>query len=427
MIVAHTPNHLDSNNVAVDGSMLGAASAEGQHDAARERSLGRKITAAWALLVVNVLPYAKLNPTIGHLPHSLTRIVAQASLGLALVMALWANHHLIVRRNAYLALLFLSGATALLTSLEVGTFHMDLRCVRLIAFAVVLLLLTPWFGRRDMLLAKVHLKCMVAVVLVVVLGAILSPHKGYVHGRLEGDIWPISASDVAHYAAVAAGISIIMFLSGVLDRRRTAVIAVLSLSVLLLTHTRTGLAALVIALFVSLLSLVTWRRHARQVMLLVMVIVIPLGIANRTAVGNWWSRGQTNQQYANLTGRTVVWQALLEAPRTESQKLFGAGITNAGFQGRPIDSSWLATYEQQGLLGDLIQALIFLVLLALAATRPRSPARAVALLLVVYTLVSSYTETAFGDPTLYLLDLGVAASLLAPNWNARLEPRMLES
>jgi hypothetical protein len=48
----------------------------------------------------------------------------------------------------------------------------------------------------------------------------------------------------------------------------------------------------------------------------------------------------------------------------------------------------------------------------MAATRPRGPARAIALFLLVYCLIASFTETGLGAASTYLLDLTIAASVL---------------
>ena len=56
----------------------------------------------------------------------------------------------------------------------------------------------------------------------------------------------------------------------------------------------------------------------------------------------------------------------------------------------------------------------FLLVIFLAAwTRPAGPRRAIAIFLVVYCVVASFTETGLGDASPYLLDLAVAASLVA--------------
>ena len=94
------------------------------------------------------------------------------------------------------------------------------------------------------------------------------------------------------------------------------------------------------------------------------------------------------------------------------QEIFGFGISNSSFNGLPIDSNWLSSYQEQGLLGATLCAVILLFLLLAASFQPSGARRALALFLVTYCLVASFTEDGFTDATPYLLDLAVAASLL---------------
>jgi hypothetical protein len=100
-------------------------------------------------------------------------------------------------------------------------------------------------------------------------------------------------------------------------------------------------------------------------------------------------------------------------PRPESNVILGSGLSNDSIDGLPIDSSWVATYQDQGIVGDVFDGVMLLFLLLTALLRPRSPARAVALYLIVYCLVASFFETGLGTASTYALDLTVAASLLA--------------
>jgi len=60
-------------------------------------------------------------------------------------------------------------------------------------------------------------------------------------------------------------------------------------------------------------------------------------------------------------------------------------------------------------------AIILIFLLVMAYFQPRGSRRALALFLVTYALVASFTEVGFTDASPYLLDLAVAASLLMPS------------
>ena len=60
-------------------------------------------------------------------------------------------------------------------------------------------------------------------------------------------------------------------------------------------------------------------------------------------------------------------------------------------------------------------ATMLLFLLAAAYFQPRGVQRALALFLVTYCLVASFTEVGFTDASPYLLELTLAASLLVPS------------
>ncbi len=95
--------------------------------------------------------------------------------------------------------------------------------------------------------------------------------------------------------------------------------------------------------------------------------------------------------------------------------IFGFGLTNSSSNGLPIDSNWLASYQEQGLFGVALCATILLFLFVTAYFQPRGVQRALALFLVTYCLVASFTEVGFTDASTYLLDLTLAASLLVPS------------
>ena len=63
----------------------------------------------------------------------------------------------------------------------------------------------------------------------------------------------------------------------------------------------------------------------------------------------------------------------------------------------------------------VICAIILVFLLVTAYFQPRGVRRALALFLITYCLVASFTEDGFTDVSPYLLDLTLAASLLVPS------------
>ena len=69
-------------------------------------------------------------------------------------------------------------------------------------------------------------------------------------------------------------------------------------------------------------------------------------------------------------------------------------------------------YMQEGLFGVVVCATILVWLFVTAFFQPRGVRRALALFLLTYCLIASFTEDSFTDVSTYLLHLTVAASLL---------------
>ena len=108
-----------------------------------------------------------------------------------------------------------------------------------------------------------------------------------------------------------------------------------------------------------------------------------------------------------------MWNEVVAIPRNKFEVFFGFGLSNKSFQGLPIDSNWLATYFDQGLFGCLVCASLLIFLFIAASFVPRGAPRAIALFLATYTLVASLTETGFSDASSYLLELTLAAAMVA--------------
>ena len=139
---------------------------------------------------------------------------------------------------------------------------------------------------------------------------------------------------------------------------------------------------------------------------------------------SWLARGQSAEDLAQLTGRTKVWAAIAPAQTTMLQEFFGTGLGNKSFDGLAIDSNWVATHLELGRVGVALVVAFLLVIFLAAWTRPAGPRRAIAIFIVVYCVVASFTETGLGDASPYLLDLAVAASLVAvPPGLVRRTPR----
>jgi O-antigen ligase len=201
-------------------------------------------------------------------------------------------------------------------------------------------------------------------------------------------------------------------MSGLLRREVALVSVVVCVPTLLLTHTRTALVAMVAGVVIAGLSLFTARSRVRKAFAVGFVVFSVGALTLGSVVTTWLARGQDTSEVADLTGRRFVWDAILQQPRTTFETLFGFGLSNKSFNGLPIDSNWLGTYYDVGLVGAAITIALVLFVLIAALFQPQGPRRALALFLVAYCVVASFTESGLSEASPYLLELTLAASLV---------------
>ena len=376
----------------------------------------------WAALFMNVLAYAQV-PTLVPIPILVGQAITQGALLLAVLLALWANPGGIVRPSLFLVLLTVLGIVALAASIHndfmVGSTY---RAFRLLAFVLVLWLLTPWWGRPDFALLRAHITCLRVIVATILVGALVAPGVAFAYGgRLSGALWPIPPTQVGHYAAVLLGCTVVLWFGGAMRGRTVLLTLVATGAALIGAHTRTALLGLTIGLAVAGASMFLGHARVRRASMLLSVSAAAVAALFAPLIINWIWRGQTMEDLAQLTGRTKVWSALVGIRRPWLEEVFGSGLTNQTFRGLSIDNSWLADYLDQGWFGVFVDALLLLLLILLAVTHRRGIRRAGALFLVTYSVVASITETGLGDASAYTLDLVVAAALLAAPAEVRRE------
>ena len=370
---------------------------------------------AWGALVLNALAYLAL-PTIIPIPQRVGQLITQGALLAALVLALAANRRMVVRPTLFLTLLAILGVVALMVSphsdFPLGS---TFRSVRFVAFIAVLWLFTPWWGRRDMVLLRCHRRVLWVILALVLVGAAISPGVAFgFEGRLAGVLWPIPPTQVAHYSAVLLGTSAVLWMSRVITTWHASLAICVSGVALVASHSRTALGAAVVGVVLAGASLFVGHVRVRRTYALGSLVGVVFASVFASELTQWLLRGQTREEAGQLTGRTKVWTEVLAHPRSRMEELFGSGMSDQSFDGLPIDNNWLGTYLDQGWFGVVVHATLLLILFLLVATHVRGPQRAVALFLIVYCLVASIAETGLFSATAYLLDLTVAAALLAP-------------
>jgi hypothetical protein len=384
----------------------------------RRDSYLRRVPIIWALLYFNSLTPGQ--GAILPIPHRIAQLMTQGSLGLAFILVLTINPRLRVRPNWLLGLYSVLAVSSVMMGVRLAGLGTEFRSVRFIVFLVVLWLLTPWWGRRDLLFLRSQMWFIGLVLGSVVLGLLISPGKALPGGRLSGAIWPIWPTGVGHYAGEMAGLITVLWLCRLISRRHALMIAIPSVFVLILSHTRTALLAMIVGLLVAGASLVLARRRVRRFFVAGLIVVVVVGVPASPLLVHWLARGESTQGITSLTGRTNAWSAVLGSHRPETNVIFGDGLSNDAVNiannptqnGLPIDSSWISIYQDQGIFGDAVVGAAVLILLITALTRARGPTRALALFLIVYCMIAGISESGLGDVSPYLLDLTVAASLI---------------
>jgi hypothetical protein len=385
---------------------------------ASDRSARRLVRATWFLLVLNVMTfYPKTwsgEPLIIPIPSALGKLVTQGALPVALLLALTVNRRKLIRPSMFLGLYSLLIVEVAFAALQARHFGTVYRTFRLTGFVSTLWLLTPWWGRKDLFLVKCHLQAMGIVLAQVILGLIVSPSRAMGGGRLGGAFWPTPPTQVAEFAAVTMGLVIVLWLCRQVSGRVTLLACAIAGFVLIETHTRTALVAMIAGLLIAGLSVISVNRRVRKVLAWVTGVVTVAILTLSSFLTTWLARGEGTQQLVNLTGRTNVWAAVENTPRDKFQVIFGFGLSNKSYNGLPVDSNWLACYLDEGLAGVILSAAVLVFVLISAFFMPLGKSRALALFLSTYVLVASFTETGFSDASTYLLELALAASLIMP-------------
>lgn len=395
--------------------MAAVPAAVGGHlDGSDSAATPRLVGVVWGLLVLNTLGPSGEGAIIP-IPTRLGQLVTMGALAAAFFLALLLNSRLRVRPSPFLLLLSILVLTSFVASafLESGPGALA-RCARLALFVMTLWLLTPWWGTIRM--ARFHIGVFCIVLLSVVAGLVIAPGAALpeiYEGRLVGALWYVPPTQVGQFAAVVAGLTLILWLGKYMRGPHALLVLAPSIAILLLTHTRTATVGLCVGLGAAVVTLLMASARSRRTLVWTAVATTLVVAGFGSALLNWFQRGQGEDALETLTGRQKLWEALLAAPRTAREQVVGVGLSNKSFDGLPIDNAWLAVYHEQGLLGVAIVIAFLLSLLIAVVARPPSTARACAAFLLAYCLVASYTEVGLGDASLYLLNLSLAACLLA--------------
>lgn len=367
----------------------------------------RQAKLAWLLLVVAACPWQTLAVT----SYGQVSTGSEADAAKFLVTALAFGLAFLARvPRKYPSPVSLLLAYALVAALGgLASTDPSSSVLRAIRFAVVVIALFWVTGRLTRYqLATLFLQFSVAVSFIALAGHLAGISAPGQEGRLAGYLPPLQPNVLGIVAAAGCLCAVALLAQRKLQLSLfTAAIAILGLT-LILTQSRTSLVALI----VSLLVLGGPRLNSRATIIVGLITLI-------VVVGAFL---QTNTHYRPLTalsthnGNTTTthslgsrlseWEAVFQINDSPLTQAIGQGLATKSVEVNlssaryaPVDGSWPAAYLSAGFIGALILAASVLTA-AREAIRSRNN---LALMALVFLVISSLTTDVFNDISVGLI------------------------
>jgi hypothetical protein len=267
--------------------------------------------------------------------------------------------------------------------------------VRVGILALTLVLLFRCYPRHEVLSALTT-----AMLALAAIGVVTGIGSLAAEGRLYGGVPPLNANEIALLVSVPLVCLAWRAVHRVATTREVLALPVL-LGVVLLTGTRTGLAALLLA--VALVAMMAPRVPLPVFCLGIVTVPTALYLVMFTPwFDSYATRGDT-AGVLTLNSRTVAWSAALHYPDTLTERLLGVGLSvkkipvSAQYRNEQIlDSTWMSAIVQTGVLGVAVLALLVLVTLLRAATL-EPPYRSLTIATLLMILIVSFLESGLFD------------------------------
>jgi len=219
-------------------------------------------------------------------------------------------------------------------------------------------------------------------------------------GRLYGGIPPLNANEIALLVSVPLVVLAWRAVHRVALTREVLVVPVL-LGVLLLTGTRTGLVAVLLA--ITLVVVMAPRIPLPAFCLGVVAVPALLYLVLFSPYFDSYATRGDSASLLTLNSRTVAWTAALDYPDTLTERLFGVGLSvkqipvSAQYRTEQIlDSTWMSAIVQTGVLGVVTLALLVVVTL-LRALALAPPYRSLTVAVLLMILIISFLESGLFD------------------------------
>ena len=148
---------------------------------ATEQRIRRRVYVGYGLLVFNTMTFYP-GVSFIHIPSAVGKGIAQAALPLGLLVVLSLNRRGLVRPNVFLCLVSLLVLGTFIATMQPQHFGTIYRTFRLAGYVTALWLLTPWWGRRDLLLVRCHVTAYGVLLGSAIVGLLVSPHRARAGG-----------------------------------------------------------------------------------------------------------------------------------------------------------------------------------------------------------------------------------------------------
>ena len=285
--------------------------------------------------------------------------------------------------------------------------------------ALVVATLTLLAGRYGPEHVAVWLYRVLLAVVVVSVGTGLGSLSS---GRLHGGIPPLHANEIALLAGLCLLWIWARFVRGEELARHYPIAAAL-LVILLLTGSRTGLIAVVVA-FVLMLTRLSRLSYSSLALGLAALPVLTYVILSTDAAESTLARGGA-EEVGTLSNRTIAWSAAIHGVNSAHGALLGSGLATKKipvpgqwWNTQILDSSWVSAFVQAGIIGFAI-VLVWFTGTLVAALLDRGPLAAVWIGWMSLLAVRGLLESGLFDATTSFI-VFVVASLGC--WRIRVRP-----
>jgi hypothetical protein len=391
---------------------INAASTVGSDERGLTAHERRTATMVWILVFGSCLAWSGFTIVI---PARFEQLGTATAVVIAFWLALRLNPRLQLRGSWPVWLYAMLPVIALMPALSgsAGGLGTIARASRFIFALAALALISPVWRRDPWVMVNAHARALRLCVGAALISLAIGLGQNH-EGRLIAQLPALQPPQVGQFAALLIGLSAIQMMSHSPRLPRTLPWMIAAVAALLLSQTRTPLIASAVGLGVAVVLLAVSHSRAREVVVTLVLLGPALVLVMEPAVQAFLTRGQNDELFSTLTGRTLAWAQVDTFPRTGFQELFGIGYGDKSINGLPIDNGYLAAYHEAGKLGLVVVCIAMAVILLRAFSYPKAANRALSIYLLTFVAVASYTETGIGDMSAYVMHVLLAGILLTP-------------